>query len=661
MRIVIDLQGAQAESRFRGIGRYSLSLTKAIASNRGEHEIIIVLNGLFPDTIEPIRAEFSNLLPQENIRIWQAPWPVSGHGDDWKRRVVERIRDAFILSLQPDVILISSLFEPIYDNVVLTIGDKIPTAVILYDLIPYMDQEHYLADPAHKKHYLRQIEYLKRAHLCLAISEYTTKEAADALNLDRKRLINISAACDPAFKKTNISANEKDQLFEKLGIRKDFIMYTGGDDDRKNLYLLLKAFAKLPNSIHKDHQMVLVGKIPDGYSVSEKTGLKRDEVLFTGYIADDDLIKLYNLCALFVFPPLCEGFGLPALEAMSCGAAVIGSNATSIPEVIGEQDALFDPKDIHSISSKMKEVLTSNALRNRLKEHGLNQSGKFSWNKSAKIATEALESLHAEGRKGIASAGIQHKKLKLAYFSPIPPEKSEISSYSAELLPYLSKFYDIDVISKQKKAGNMFIKEDLPIRDAAYFRLHSDEYDRLLYHFGNSPFHSHMFDLLREFPGVVTLHDFYLSSLIYYMQHNEYTGNFFSEELYMSHGYSALKYLYDFGHEKTINKYPCSLSVIQHATGLIVHSEFSRKLSVKWFGDETKKWTIIQQLRAQAADTDKNAAKRTLKLKDEDFMICSFGMIGPKKLTHRILDAFAASPLSKEKNCETCLCWRKPR
>ena len=76
MRIVIDMQGAQTESRFRGIGRYTLSFTQAIARNRGEHEVLLALSGLFPATIEPIRAAFEGLLPQENIRVWHAPGPV---------------------------------------------------------------------------------------------------------------------------------------------------------------------------------------------------------------------------------------------------------------------------------------------------------------------------------------------------------------------------------------------------------------------------------------------------------------------------------------------------------------------------------------------------------------------------------------------------------
>lgn len=113
MRIVIDMQGAQTETRFPVIGRYSLSFAQAIVRNRGEHEVYLALSGLFPDTIEPIRVAFDGLLPQESIRVWYAPGPVHEllSGNDWSRETVELIREAFLASLQPDIIHVCSLFE----------------------------------------------------------------------------------------------------------------------------------------------------------------------------------------------------------------------------------------------------------------------------------------------------------------------------------------------------------------------------------------------------------------------------------------------------------------------------------------------------------------------------------------------------------------------
>ena len=185
MRIVMDLQGAQTESRFRGVGRYTLSLAQAIARNRGEHEIILALSGFFPDTIEPIRAAFDRLLPQENIRVWYAPGPVRecDSGNEWRRDVAERIREAFLASLQPDLLHVSSLFEGYVDDAVTSIGvftPQIPTVVTLYDLIPLLNSEIYLKrNPVYARYYQRKIEHLKRANQWLAISESSADEGRD--------------------------------------------------------------------------------------------------------------------------------------------------------------------------------------------------------------------------------------------------------------------------------------------------------------------------------------------------------------------------------------------------------------------------------------------------------------------------------------------------
>ena len=211
MRIVLDMQGAQTESRFRGIVRYTLSLAQAIVRNRGEHEIILALNGLFPDTIEPIRATFDDLLPQENIRVWYAPGPVREcePGNAWRREIAERIREAFLASLRPDVVHVSSLFEGYLDDAVTSIGvfaRGIPTVVTFYDLIPLLNPEIYLKpNSTYEKYYLRKIEYLKKANAWLAISEFTANEGRKTLGLKLESVTNISTACDPIFKKMEIS------------------------------------------------------------------------------------------------------------------------------------------------------------------------------------------------------------------------------------------------------------------------------------------------------------------------------------------------------------------------------------------------------------------------------------------------------------------------
>ncbi|PCJ38191.1 MAG: glycosyl transferase family 1 [Cellvibrionales bacterium] len=404
MRIVIDMQGAQTESRFRGIGRYTLSLTKAIVRNRGEHEIILVLNGYFPDTIESIRCEFNDLLPQENIRTWYALGLVRECEPEntWRREAAELIREAFIASLQPDVVHITSMFEGFEDDAVSSIrvfDQKVPVSVSLYDLIPLLNPEHYLKPhPAFEQTYRRKVNYLRQSSLLLAISGYARQEGIDHLGRHTASIVNISTAVEEIFQPLILSPLEKQALWDEFGLTRPFVLYTGGADERKNLPRLIRAYAQLSPELREAHQLVFAGKIPE-YSirqlqqVAKSAGLCSGDLIFTGYITDDKLVKLYNLCKVYLFPSWHEGFGLPALEAMSCGAAVIGANTSSLPEVIGNEDALFDPFSEEAIALKVTKVLTNENFRQSLIESGFNQAKQFSWDRSAKIAISAFENI----------------------------------------------------------------------------------------------------------------------------------------------------------------------------------------------------------------------------------------------------------------------------
>jgi glycosyltransferase involved in cell wall biosynthesis len=422
MRIVIDMQGAQTESRYRGIGRYTLSLTQAIVRNRGEHEIILVLNGLFSETIETIRADFDGLLPQDCIRVWTAAGPVLEAQEDNKSRrlTAELAREAFIQSLKPDIVHIPSLFEGFDQDAVLSIGrlDKhTPVSVTLHDLIPLLNPEAYLdKNPPFANYYRNKVDHLNRAALLLSISNSASQEAFDCLGVPADRVVNTSEAADPMFSKVKISTAEREALLSKLNIHSQFVLYSGGGDERKNLPRLIEAYANLPEELRRKHQLVFAGRIPHGIVVTlqenaRRVGLSNDELIFTGYINDDELVQLYNLCHLYVFPSWHEGFGLPALEAMACGAPVIGANTSSLPEVIGHPQALFDPFDVSDIAKKLAEVLQDEALRRKLKAHGDKHAKSFTWEHSAHVALSAWEGVvkrHKEANQYPLSASQNH-------------------------------------------------------------------------------------------------------------------------------------------------------------------------------------------------------------------------------------------------------------
>jgi glycosyltransferase involved in cell wall biosynthesis len=406
MRIVIDLQGAQTASRHRGIGRYSLALALAMAKNKRTHEIFIVLNGLFPETIEPIRTAFSGVLPQDNIKVWFAPGPVRhiDPANDWRRHVAEVLRARFIASLKPDIIHITSMIEGYDDDAVHSIGVgdllTIPTVVTLYDLIPLMQRDLYLAPhPRFESFYMERLAHLSRAHAFLAISDSSRQEVIDHLHAAPESVKNIYAAVDDLFKPREVPLEERVALRSKFGLTKPFLMYSGASDERKNHPRLIEAFSMLPADLRAKYQLAIVGRLPSVHqqAFEEKVkscGLTANEVVITGSVSDQELVALYNMTELFVFPSWHEGFGLPALEAMACGAPVIGSSTSSVPEVIGRQDALFDPFDVQAICSKIAEVLTRPLLRQDLKQHGLQQAKLFSWNRSAELAMTALERWH---------------------------------------------------------------------------------------------------------------------------------------------------------------------------------------------------------------------------------------------------------------------------
>lgn len=407
MHIVLDLQACQSpESGRRGIGRYSLALAKAMARNPRGHRISLLLNAAMGESIEFLRTEFEYLVPERDVIVWNGLSPSAFVEPDnaFRRRASELLRLDALRRAKPDVVHVASLFEGVADEVTGTISRDDPwvTAVTLYDLIPLVQQDVYLADPRINAWYMEKLGYLKQADQLLGISAFSCAEAKELLCTPDECLTDISGAADAIFTRLPDAESYRGGLMARYGIEKPFIMYAGGFDARKNIAGLIRAFAGLPVELRDAHQLVIVGGAPAPekaalQKVVEESGLTVGDVLFTGFVPDSELVKFYNLCALYVFASLQEGFGLPALEAMSSGAVVIGSNTSSLPEVIGFKEALFDPRDDAAISAAMQVALIDQGFRQRFLDHAQNQSQGFSWGKSARRALEGIELAWARG------------------------------------------------------------------------------------------------------------------------------------------------------------------------------------------------------------------------------------------------------------------------
>ena len=403
MRILIDLQGAQSASRHRGIGRYTLALAEAMARNSAGHEVLLLLNGMLAETIRPIRDAFAAWVPAHHIHVWQALAPVNANepANATRRAIATLIREEAIRHIKPDVVHITSLFDGFGDNAVHSVYQRAscPVAVTFYDAIPLIQAATYLDnDPVYRRHYLACVEQARQADLLLAISESARQEAITHFQAGPGSVVNMSSAVDACFQPRKYTAEQMQAVQGRLRIHKPFVMYSGATDERKNHRGLITAFAQLPAALREQHQLVLAGGLPEEHKAqllahARDCKLTPNDVIITGRISDDDMVQLYNLCALYVFASWHEGFGLPALEAMACGAATIGANTTSVPEVIGWERALFDPHSPADIAQKMAAALTDSGFHHALQVHALTQAARFSWDKTAQSAIAALEAL----------------------------------------------------------------------------------------------------------------------------------------------------------------------------------------------------------------------------------------------------------------------------
>ncbi len=241
---------------------------------------------------------------------------------------------------------------------------------------------------------------------------------------------------------------------------------------------------------------------------------------------------------------------------------------------------------------------------------------------------------------------------RLAYVSPLPPARSGIADYSAELLPALARLYDIDVILEQPTLSDGWIESHCGVRDSQWLLQNPRHYDRVLYHFGNSSYHQHMFHLLTQVPGLVVLHDFYLGDVLNYLEAYAVDAFACQRGLYTSHGYGALaKRFVSSQFANVTEQYPANLEVLQLAQGVIVHSQHSRQLAATWYGaNVAKNWSVIALLRKPNTNLDREAARQALGLQSGEFMVCSFGLMGSNKLNHRLLQAWLNSAMACDKS-----------
>ena len=695
MRIGLEMFGKQTASRHRGIGRYVRNLAaslSALARHRGHDLVLYAQDGPSVDGI-PTSAD----VPLRLLRPEPALREAVG-------RLVRENPDRL------DVLVLANPLEltPGYDIPGRPAEQSLALTAVVYDLIPWVFPDEYLRcspDPLFARRFFWALERLRGYDLLLAISDATRDDVIRYLNLLPTRVIAIgTAGGDHGIEGCFHAGTPDDEPLDRaavarLGLTRPFVLSVGASDPRKNLTGLIEAFARLPRPLRDAHQLAIAGALGPGQTEAvarqaERLGLRLPADLApTGPVDDRTLCALYRRCAAFAFPSKYEGFGLPILEAMACGAAVVAGRNSSQVEAAGTAALLVNAGEPGAIASGLARVLGEPALAQALREAGPAHARRFSWEAVAARTLQALEGLARRSvglrqshgpRVGIPDPSLPTRgersgeestarrasgsrpaasRPRVAFVSPLPPHPSGVADYAGALAEALAAhasvdlFYDAGELPlarfRSRGLGSGCYDYRLFARLA---RLRS--YDAVLYQMDNSPAHAFLYDLLLGHPGVVVFHDLALGSF-----HYERTSRLglvagagaFLAELEYAHpgrapefGPIAERYRDDPGAlVRALGREGLDMNrrVLERAKVLVVHSQDAAARAARVVAGVANRTFVVPHGAApcdRPSDPESRAqAREWLGLPGDALLVGQFGIVEPSKLNAEGIEAFA--------------------
>jgi alpha-1,3-rhamnosyl/mannosyltransferase len=383
MRIGID--GRYIQDHFPGIGRYTYNLSRALTQVAPDEVFVLLHNPALLNT----RYDLACLIHLPNIELVRINVPTFS----W----TEQLRLPLVIGyLSLDVCHSPYYIKPYWL--------PCPSVVTIYDLISKLYPQ-YLPSPWARLTF----EFATRLALRSAQRVITASQAARSdlivlYHLAPKKIAVTPLAADERFRPLN--QKEIELVRHKYDLPEHYALYLGINKPHKNLVRLIEAWSLLIGhcSLGFGHwPLVIAGhwdpRYPQARERAQQLGLEQ-RVRFLGPVAEADLPALYSGADLFVFPSLYEGFGLPVLEAMACGVPVVCSKTSSLPEIVGEAALTFDPLDVEEMAAKIEKALGDEALREEMREKGLQRAARFSWERTAEKTLEVYRAVVSKGFRG---------------------------------------------------------------------------------------------------------------------------------------------------------------------------------------------------------------------------------------------------------------------
>ncbi|HET9051648.1 MAG TPA: glycosyltransferase family 1 protein, partial [Candidatus Dormibacteraeota bacterium] len=396
-------------------------------------------------------------------------------------------------------------------------GD-LPLVVTVHDLIPLHEPERRLPGALRQRHDARS-ELVRAADAVLCDSEFTRLDAVERLGLDPRRTAVTGNGAAARFRPPRGREDPGGLLRSALpGLGHPYVLCVSGGDERKNTAGLLRAYALVPASVRRRHQLVVSCDLDPGIgrawrAQARAAGLDDGEVVLTGFVPDEVLVALYQRAALVVMPSLDEGYGLPVAEAIACRRPVVTSNASALPEILGLPESTFDPLDEEAMARAIERGLGDGEFRSRLVAAGDRVSPEHRWPAVADRVLAAVGRLDAGPRPAPRA---RDRRLRVALIGPMPPVASGVADYNLRVATELARVVDLDVLTPEGAAAHG-PRDDAPWRrlpaQALGRTLDPASYHALVYTIGNSWHHVPARRLALRFPGVVWFHDVRLAAL----------------------------------------------------------------------------------------------------------------------------------------------------